>query len=137
MELSNQTKTYRDAGNIRYSCQYHVLFCTKWRRRVLTEKIAAHLRQLIEAGQEEFGYHLYGLDVSSDHVHLLLEISPDVSVCGVIGKIKGRTSHVLRETYQELRSRIPTLWTRVNLISSVGNVSLGDIEAFLEEQRKR
>ena len=137
MELSNQKKNYTQLGDICFSCQYHVLFCTKWRRKVLNEKIAAHLHKIILERQEEVGYHIYSMDISPDHVHLLIEIKPDDSVCSVIGKIKGHTSHVLRETYQELRSRIPTLWTRVSLISSVGNVALGDIENFLEEQKKR
>ena len=137
MELSNQKKTYLTSGNLIYSCQYHILFCSKWRRKVLTGQIAKHLQTLIEEGQEELGYRLENLDVQPDHVHLLLEISPELSVYAVVKKIKAHTSHILRETYQELRSRIPTLWTRVSLFSSVGNVALNDIETFLEEQRQR
>ena len=136
MELSNPSRSYQNSGNLIYSCQYHILFCSKWRRKVLNAPIAEHLRTLIEEKQEEFGYRLYSLDILPDHVHLLLEISPEVSVCSVVRKIKGYTSHVLRDTYQELRSRIPTLWTRVSHISSVGNVALNDIEMFLEEQRR-
>ena len=137
MELSNQKKNYLTSGNLVYSCQYHILFCSKWRRKVLQGQIAEHLRMLIDESQGEFGYRINSIDIQPDHVHLMLEISPEVSVYGVVKKIKGRTSHVLRETYQELRSRIPTLWTRVCLISSVGNVNLNDIETFLEEQRRR
>ncbi len=137
MELSNPKKTYRVSGDIVYSCQYHVLFCTKWRRKVLSAPIAAHLRTLVEEKQEAFGYRVGGVDVAADHVHLLLEVPPEVGVRSVVGRIKGHTSHVLRETYPELRSRLPTLWTRVSLISTMGNVALNDIESFLEEQRRR
>ena len=137
MELNNPQKSYQISGNIIHSCQYHVLFCTKWRRKVLNGAIAEHLQALLNEKQEEFGYRLSSTSIAPDHVHLMLEISPELSVCAVIGKIKAHSSHVLRETYQELRSRIPTLWTRVCFISSVGDVSLNDIEAFLEEQRKR
>ena len=137
MELNNIMKIYHVAGEIVYSCQYHVLFCSKWRRKVLSEQVAEHLRTLIEEKQEEFGYHLIDIDVTLDHVHLLLEIPPDKSVASVVKRIKGHTSHVLRGSYLELRSRIPTLWTRVSLISSMGNVALNDIETFLDEQRRR
>ena len=137
MELSNPSKSYQVSGNIIHSCQYHVLFCSKWRRKVLNAPIAEHLRTLIEEKQGEFGYRVLGVDISPDHVHLLLEITPEKCVCTVVGKIKAHTSHVLREDHQELRSRIPTLWTRVSLISTVGNVGLSDIETFLEEQRRR
>ena len=137
MELSNIKKNYRVSGGIVYSCQYHVLFCSKWRRKVLAGQVAEHLRTLIEEKQEEFGYRLLGIDVTLDHVHLLLEIPPDESVSSVVKRIKGHTSHILRGTYPELRSRIPTLWTRVSLISTMGNVALNDIETFLDEQRRR
>ena len=137
MELNNIMKIYHVAGEIVYSCQYHVLFCSKWRRKVLAGQVAEHLRTLIEEKQEEFGYHLIDIDVTLDHVHLLLEIPPDKSVASVVKRIKGHTSHILRGSYLELRSRIPTLWTRVSLISSMGNVALNDIETFLDEQRRR
>ena len=137
MELSNIKKNYRESGEIVYSCQYHVLFCSKWRRKVLAGQVAEHLRTLIEEKQEEFCYHLLGIDITLDHVHLLLEIPPDESVGSVVKRIKGHTSHILRGTYPELRSRIPTLWTRVCFISSMGNVALNDIEVFLDEQRRR
>ena len=137
MELSNRKKSYRVSGKIVYSCQYHVLFCSKWRRKVLAGQVVQHLRTLIEEKQDEFGDRLVSIDITPDHVHLLLEIPPDESVCSVVKKIKGHTSHILRGTYPELRSRIPTLWTRVSLISSMGNVALNDIETFLDEQRQR
>lgn len=136
MELSNPGKNYQVSGNVTYCCQYHVLFCSKWRRKVLNGPIAEHLRGLIEEKQGELGYILLGLEIAPDHVHLLLEIPPTVSVCSTVGRIKAQTSHVLRESHRELRTRIPTLWTRACLVSTVGNVALGDIETFLEEQRK-
>ena len=81
MELSNPGKSYQVSGNIVHCCQYHVLFCSKWRRKVLTAPIAEHLRALIDEMQGEFGYRLLGVDISVDHVHLLLEIPPEKSVC--------------------------------------------------------
>ncbi len=137
MELSNPVRSYHVSDNIVHCCQYHALFCTKWRRKVLDESIRKHLRSLIDEYQGEGGYQLLGADISQDHVHLLLEIPPMQSVCSVVGRIKAHTSHVLRESHSTLRTRIPTLWTRVSLISSVGNVTMNDIENFLEEQRKR
>ena len=137
MELSNPARNYNVSDNIVHCCQYHVLFCTKWRRKVLDEPIRQHLRSLLDEYQEESGYQLLGADISQDHVHLLLEIPPTQSVSSIVGRIKAHTSHVLRESHSTLRTRIPTLWTRVSLISSVGNVTMNDIDIFLEEQRKR
>ncbi len=137
MELANLPKIYQNQGDTLYACQYHVLFCTKYRRKVLTEEISAHMKQIVTDLQDEVGFKIQNIDISLDHVHMVLDIPPENSVSGVLTKIKGRTSHILRETYPMLRSRIPTLWTRVIFVSSVGNVALNDLEAFLEKQKKR
>ena len=137
MELANLPKIYQNQGDTLYCCQYHVLFCTKYRRKVLTEEISAHMKQIVTDLQEEVGFKIQNIDISLDHVHMVLDIPPENSVSGVLTKIKGRTSHILRETYPVLRSRIPTLWTRVIFVSSVGNVALNDLETFLEKQKKR
>lgn len=137
MEFVNQSKTYRQAGHNVYSCQYHVLFCTKYRRKVMEGPIAEQFKSLVLEKQEEYGYVINSLDVASDHVHMLIEITPDESVSNVVTRIKSYTSHVLRNEHQVLRSRIPTLWTRVSMISSVGNLSLSDLEKFIEDQKNR
>lgn len=137
MEITNLPKTYLISKNLSYSCQYHVIFCAKYRRKVLAGDIEKRLREIIMEKQQEFGYTVTTADISPDHVHLILDISPELAVLSVIGKLKAYTSHVLRDQFAELRSRIPTLWTRVNFISSVGNVSLGEIENYLENQKKR
>ena len=116
---------------------YHIILRTHCSIPAIVEDHERELYSYMLGFINNKGARLYRIGGLPDHVHLMLEISPEVSVYGVVKKIKGRTSHVLRETYQELRSRIPTLWTRVCLISSVGNVSLNDIETFLEEQRRR
>ncbi len=137
MELINPPKTYRVLNNVSYNCQYHIIFCTKYRRKVLVDDIAADLKKIIEAKQEEIGYRIISLDITADHVHLVSEVNPEFSVIAVISRIKAASSHALREKYAVLRSRIPTLWTRVNFISTIGSVALSDIETFIEEQKKR
>ena len=135
MDIINLPKEYQYVNNIRYSGQYHVIFCPKYRRKVLVNGVDECLLQLLHEKQDEFGYKLYSTEVMSDHVHLRIEIPPDQSVCSIIGKIKAYTSHVLREKFPELKSRLPTLWTRSYFVSSVGNVSLKEIETFVEEQK--
>lgn len=137
MELTNLPKVYHEVGNTRFSCQYHVLFCTKYRRKVLSEEIIKDLLELIKEKEKEYDYQVLDMETSTDHVHLLLDISPERSPNNVVAKIKAYTSHVLRTRYRELCSRLPTLWTRVCFISTVGSVSLSDLDSFLSKQNKR
>lgn len=137
MELANPPKQYTIKGNLYCSCQYNVIFCTKYRRKVLIDDIATDLRTIIMDNQEAIGYNVLSLDISSDHVKMMVEATPEESINTIIGRIKAESAHILRNKYRVLRSRIPTLWTRVNFISTIGSVALADISAFLECQKKR
>lgn len=135
MEIANPTKQYHHEPHSVHSCQYHIIFCPKYRRKVLEDKIADRLKELVEEKQDEFGYELLEMEVMPDHIHLLLDISPKTSIYTVIGKIKGHTSHTLRSEFPGLKKRIPTLWTRSSFISSVGSVSLETVKKYIENQK--
>lgn len=135
MELQNFNKKYKSSNHLVYSCQYHVIFCSKYRRKVLTDGIDERLKELIVEKQEEFGYEVLDMEVMPDHVHLLLDVDPKIGIFSVITKIKGYTSKQLREEFPALKKRIPTLWTRSKFISSVGSVTLDVVKRYIEEQK--
>jgi putative transposase len=136
MEIKNRSKKYKTTKHLVYSCQYHVIFCPKYRRKVLTEEIETRLKELILEKQEEYGYEVLDMEVMPDHVHLLLDVNPMIGVVTVVSKIKGYTSKVLREEFPLLKKRIPTLWTHSRFISTVGAVSLDVVKKYIEEQKK-
>jgi putative transposase len=135
MEIKNQSKKYKSSKHLVYSCQYHVIFCPKYRRKVLTGRIAERLKELILEKQEEFQYEVIDMEVLPDHVHLLIDVDPKVGVYTVVSKIKGYTSKQLREEFPELKKRLPTLWTLSKFISSVGSVTLDVVKKYIEEQK--
>jgi len=115
MRIENPTKQYKSDNHLVYSCQYHVIFCPKYRRAVLKGNVARRLGELILEKQEEYGYKL-DMEVLPDHVHLLLDVNPKICVFRVVNRIKGYTSRILRKEFPELRSRLPTLWTHSKFI---------------------
>ena len=62
MDIINLPKEYQYVNNIRYSCQYHVIFCPKYRRKVLVNGVDECLLQLLHEKQDEFGYKLYSTE---------------------------------------------------------------------------
>jgi putative transposase len=124
MELKQPGKPYHTDHSIVYSCQYHVIFCPKYRRKVLTGEIAERLKALVLGKQQDYGYSVIEMEVMPDHVHLLLDVDPRMGVNSIVAKIKGYTSHELREGFPWLKKRLPTLWTRSKFISTVGSVTL-------------
>ncbi|HZS93119.1 MAG TPA: IS200/IS605 family transposase [Chloroflexota bacterium] len=135
MELATVPKPYHTDHSIVYSCQYHVIFCPKYRRPLLVDAVAARLKELVLEKQGDYGYRVMGIDVMPDHVHLLLDIDPRIGIASVVAKIKGYTSHELREQFPWLKRRLPTLWTRSKFISSVGAVTLEAVQQYIANQK--
>jgi putative transposase len=135
MNLEQSNKPYHASYSLVYSCQYHVIWCPKYRRKVLQEPLAGRLKALIEEKQSDYGYTVLGMKIMPDHVHLLLDANPQIGIVSIVGKIKGYTSHVLRTEYPWLKKRLPSLWTRSKFISSVGAVSLEGVQKYIENQK--
>ena len=134
LKIANKKREYRTTNKTIYSCQYHVIWCSKYRRKVLDTQIQGRLKQLIREKQEESGYQIREVETQPEHVHLLIEIPTTHSVDKIVGKIKGYTSKVLREEYPSLKSRLPSLWTRSKFVSSCGGVTLQVIKDYIESQ---
>lgn len=137
MEIVNKDKEYKTDKHLVYSCQYHIIFCPKYRRRVLVNKIADRLKELIIEKQVQYKYKILEMEILTDHVHILADIHPRVGVYNTISAIKGYTSHTLREEFPELKKKLPTLWTLSKFISSVGSVSLEVVKKYIEDQKNK
>jgi len=100
---------YKNNNNVVYSCKYHVVWCPKYRRKVLVNGVDTRLKQLIEETCEELRIEVIGMEIMPDHVHLLMEIDPQFGIHRAVKQIKGRTSRVLRQEFAWLKSRLPSL----------------------------
>lgn len=127
--------TYKSNNNIVYSCKYHVIWCPKYRRAVLSNGIDAELRQIIHEVCERRSAELIELEVMPDHVHLLVEVDPQYGIHRLIKEIKGLSSRQLRLAHASLRSRLPTLWTNSYFVSTVGGAPLSVIKQYIEHQK--
>ena len=126
---------YRTTETTVYCCRYHIIFCPKYRRKVLREPIAERFKQIVMSMQEEQNFYVLGMEVMPDHVHLLLDIDPTIGVNIVVARIKGKTAHILNREFPELTRKLPTLWTRSKFIATVGSVSLEVVKKYIEDQK--
>ena len=127
--------TYKSNNNIVYSCKYHVVFCPKYRRKVLVNGVDIRLKELIKLICEEIQVDVIEMEIMPDHVHLLLEVAPQFGIHKAVKTIKGTTSRILRQEFPWLRSRIPTLWTNSYFCSTVGGTPLSIIKQYIENQK--
>ena len=124
---------YKSNNNIMYSCKYHVVFCPKYRRPVLINGVDVRLKELIEETCEHLKVDIIEMEIMPDHVHLLVEVDPQLGIHKVVKKIKGYSSRILREEYTWLKSRIPSLWTNSYFVSTVGGAPLSIIKQYIEK----
>lgn len=135
MEIKEPKKNYKVTHSWVYSCQYHVVFCPKYRRSVLTDGVDERFKQLVLEKQREYGYEVLEMEVMPDHVHLLLDVNPQIGIAKVVSQIKGYTAFTLRKEFPHLKSRLPSLWTRSKFVSTVGSVSLEVVKKYIESQK--
>jgi len=124
----------KNAGAV-FSLKLHIIWCPKYRRKVLTDTVAQRLDQLLRKKSSELEFIIYALEIMPDHVHLFLEHDPTRCVAEIVNRLKGYTSRVLRQEFPTLRSKLPTLWSRSYYASSVGHVNKTTIRKYIEDQK--
>lgn len=127
--------TYKSNNNIVYSCRYHVVWCPKYRRKVLTSGVDARLEELLLSYAANLSVDILEMEIMPDHVHMLLEVDPQFGIHKAVKSLKGYTSRVLREEFPSLKTRMPTLWTNSYFVSTVGETSLEAIKQYIGSQK--
>ena len=113
--------------------QYHLVFATKYRYRMLSVSVAADLRTYILDNAERWKINVDSLAIEEDHVHMLFSCSSGIKLNSLIQKIKGGSSKKLRAKHKWLK-RYWALWTPSHYISTVGNVCEATIQHYLDKQ---
>ena len=135
-ETIRSEQRYKSTRHCIFACDYHVIWCTKYRKQVLTNQIQERLKELILEKQDDYHYHITAIETMPEHIHLLVSIEPKYAVTDVIGKIKGYTSYMLRKEFFGLK-RIRALWTTSKFVASTGGVTLEALKEYVEGQKYR
>ena len=128
-------REYKTKHHIKYSCKYHIVFCPKYRRKVLDNGIDSYLKEVIPAIAREYNCEVIEMEVMPDHIHILIEIDPDYSVLDIVRHIKRKTARGIKDTFPYMEKRLPNIWTRSSFISSVGGAPLEMIKQYIENQK--
>ncbi len=129
-------KGYSKSETTVHFMNYHFVWCPKYRRKVLVGNIEKRLRGLLIERVKEIGCKLISLEIKPDHVHIFLEAQPIHTPNRIVANLKGYTFRMLRQEFPELKTRLPTLWTRSYFVSTYGHVSMDVIKKYVEEQKR-
>jgi putative transposase len=128
---------YRRTAGAVYNLHYHLVWCPKYRRPVLTDAVEARLKALLTEKAAAMDVQIEALEVLPDHVHLFVAAPPTDAPQHLANQFKGYTSRVLRQEFAHLRSRLPTLWSRSYYVGSAGQVSEETIKHYIASQKER
>jgi putative transposase len=114
---------------------YHLIWCPRRRKPILTGAIKERCQALIKEKCREKGWTILTLAIQPNHIHLFLRCFPGDSAADVIRECKGSTAYHLRQEFEPILSKLPSLWTRSYFASTAGNVSQETIQKYIEAQK--
>lgn len=112
-----------------------MVFCPKYRRKVLVNGVDKRLKEIVYQVAKELGCEVMELAVMPDHVHLLCEVDPQFGVHKFVKRVKGLSSRLLRQEFPHLKKRLPTLWTHSYFVSTVGGAPIAILKQYIENQK--
>ncbi len=127
-------KEYRRGSHSVFQLHVHLVWCTKYRKKVLVQDVGLRLRDLCRQICSDLGVEILSGVVAKDHVHLLVSMVPQVSVSKLIQILEGKTSYKLRRRYPSLRKRYwgQRMWARGYFACSTGNVTDEMIKDYIK-----
>ena len=127
----------RKSSHVQYDLQYHLVWTTKYRYKVLNGKIAERTRELIRKSCKSMDITIIKGAISKDHVHILISCPPSISISKIVQQIKGKSSRVLLQEYKDLKRRYwgQHLWASGYFCRSVGVITDKIIMEYIENQQ--
>ena len=114
---------------------YHLVWCPKYRRKVLRGEIETRLKEILPQVAEDMDCKVEKMEVMPDHIHIFLRGTPILPIHLIVKNLKGKSSRILRSEFPSLRSRLPNLWTRSYYCETIGCISEDTVKKYIENQK--
>jgi putative transposase len=134
MEKTETLEYQRDEHRV-HLILYHLIWCPRRRKSILTGHLKDRFEELVTMKCQEKGWAIHTLAVQPDHIHLFVRVWPSDSAADVVKELKGITSFHLRQEFQPILSKLPSLWTRSYFASTSGAVSAQTIQTYIDAQK--
>src|SRR5215470_14247118 len=135
-QQAKPSRYVKNAGAV-FNLSYHIVFCPKYRRKVLVGEVEQKLKHILYATAQQYGVLIETMEVMPDHVHLLVSSNPTRCAAEIVNRLKGASSRILRGEFPHLKSQLPTLWSRSYYAGTVGHVSEATVKKYIANQKGR
>jgi putative transposase len=134
----SKSREIRTGRHCVFKMHVHLVFVTKYRRKVFTKKILKHMQKIFIDVCKDFEAELIEFDGEFDHVHLLINYPPKIAVSKLVNSLKGVSARLLRKAeYPEILSNLhgSSLWSPSYFSGSCGGAPLEVIKLYIDSQR--
>jgi len=129
-------KDYRHGSHTAFSIHLHIVWITKYRKKVLTGDIAIFVRDVIRQECNKLQVDILKGHISKDHVHMMVSIPPQLTISRLVQRVKGKSSYLVLSKFPQLKRVYwgRHFWARGYFVRSSGNVTDEVIKAYIENQ---
>jgi len=124
-------------SHTKWNCKYHIVFAPKYRRKVFFQEKKVAIGKILRQLCEWKGVTIIEAEICPDHVHMLVEIPPKISVSSFMGYLKGKSSVMLYEQFGELKYKYRNreFWCRGYYVDTTGK-NTARIAEYIRNQLK-
>ena len=120
-------------------CQYHIIWCPKYRFNVLKGDIVEELKnKIFQEIAERYEYEILEQEIVEDHIHLFVGAKPSVAPLDIVRTFKSIAGIELFKRFPNLKSfygKCGSMWSNGKFISSIGAISEGTVRKYIKEQK--
>ena len=129
---------YKSGASTKHRILVHLVWCPKYRRRVLLGKVAIRLKELFQQACQINDWNIHELSIQRDHVHLLIQINPRESIAKVVQILKGGSSRIIRLEFPELEEFLwgDSFWADGCFAESIGSKNEQVMRTYIQNQNK-
>jgi putative transposase len=117
------TRQFKKLAHSLYECKYHIVFCPKYRYKILEDEVARYVSQQVHLlSSQKDAVEVIEVNVQIDHVHLVVSIPPKYAVSQFMGFLKGKLALRLFDRFPQLRKKYwgQHVWSRGYCVSTIG-----------------
>jgi putative transposase len=120
-----------------YNIDYHIVWCVKYHKPLLTEKVTEHLKSILYQVARDNGFTIETMEIMPDHVHLFVSNTPNRLTVSMVKALKGVSARLLFKEFPELKNELwgGHLWNPSYYVSTVGHISEEAVKKYIESQK--
>lgn len=131
------TTSYDKGFRSVYSLTAHIVFVTKYRKKVINKAIYERLATIFDEACSKWQATLLEFNAEDDHVHLLIRYHPQVELSKFIANLKTVSSRLIRKEFGDYLNQVyrkPVFWTGSYFVASCGGITVEQLKKYVEQQ---